>query len=112
MLEPPTQGYRAPHSLRDTDLERYTTPTAGVMLWGVIAYNTLSSLVLIRGTMTSQCYVYEVLQAHVLSLMHLALGSYFETRQYSASHGKVVTRLSPHCHYPSLACLISRFVSH
>ncbi|GFS72449.1 transposable element Tcb1 transposase [Trichonephila clavipes] len=37
--------------------------------------------------------------------------SRFSTRQCSASHGKGVTRLSPHCYYPSLACPIPRFVS-
>ncbi|GFX48633.1 transposable element Tcb1 transposase [Trichonephila clavipes] len=35
----------------------------------------------------------------------------FSTRQCSASHGKGVTRLSPHCFYPSLAFPIPRFVS-
>ncbi|GFV72992.1 transposable element Tcb2 transposase [Trichonephila clavipes] len=35
-------------------LQRYTAPTAGVMVWGVIACNTRSPLVLIRGTMTAQ----------------------------------------------------------
>ncbi|GFT95519.1 transposable element Tcb1 transposase [Trichonephila clavipes] len=35
----------------------------------------------------------------------------FSTRQCSVSHGKGVTRLSPHCYYPSLACPIYRFVS-
>ncbi|GFS72330.1 transposable element Tcb1 transposase [Trichonephila clavipes] len=35
----------------------------------------------------------------------------FSTRQCSASHGKDVTRLSPHSYYPSLACPILRFVS-
>ncbi|GFT26772.1 transposable element Tcb2 transposase [Trichonephila clavipes] len=34
------------------DLQRLTTPTAGVMVWGAIAYNTRSPLVLISGTMT------------------------------------------------------------
>ncbi|GFX37227.1 transposable element Tcb1 transposase [Trichonephila clavipes] len=37
--------------------------------------------------------------------------SHFSTRQCSASHGKGVTRLSPYCYYPSLACSIPRFVS-
>ncbi|GFX23664.1 transposable element Tcb1 transposase [Trichonephila clavipes] len=37
--------------------------------------------------------------------------SHFSTRQCSASHGKGVTRLSPHCYYPSLAYPIPRFVS-
>ncbi|GFW29125.1 transposable element Tcb2 transposase [Trichonephila clavipes] len=38
-------------------LQRYTAPTAGVMVWGAIAYNTRSTLVLIRGTMTAQRYI-------------------------------------------------------
>ncbi|GFU43343.1 transposable element Tcb1 transposase [Trichonephila clavipes] len=37
--------------------------------------------------------------------------NHFSPRQCSASHGKGVTRLSSHCYYPSLACLIPRFVS-
>ncbi|GFX09581.1 transposable element Tcb2 transposase [Trichonephila clavipes] len=50
-------------------LQRHATPTAGVMVWGVIAYNTRSPLVLIRGTMTAQRNVYDILQQHALSLM-------------------------------------------
>ncbi|GFX65697.1 transposable element Tcb1 transposase [Trichonephila clavipes] len=37
--------------------------------------------------------------------------SHFSTRQFSVSHGKDATRLSPHCYYPSLVCPIPRFVS-
>ncbi|GFU32425.1 transposable element Tcb2 transposase [Trichonephila clavipes] len=33
--------------------QRYTAPTASVMVWGAIAYNTRLPLVLIRGTTTS-----------------------------------------------------------
>ncbi|GFT89363.1 transposable element Tcb2 transposase [Trichonephila clavipes] len=50
-------------------LQRHTTPTAGVMVWGTIVHNTWSSLVLIRGTMTAQRYVHDILQPHVLPLM-------------------------------------------
>ncbi|GFU19241.1 transposable element Tcb1 transposase [Trichonephila clavipes] len=35
----------------------------------------------------------------------------FFKRQCLASQAKGVTKLSPHCYYPSLACLIPRFVS-
>ncbi|GFS56021.1 transposable element Tcb1 transposase [Trichonephila clavipes] len=35
-------------------LQRHAASTAGVMVWGVIAYNTQSPLVLIRDTMTAQ----------------------------------------------------------
>ncbi|GFV05280.1 transposable element Tcb2 transposase [Trichonephila clavipes] len=51
------------------DLQRHTAPTAGVTVWDVIAYNRRSPLVLIRGTMTAQRYVHDILQSHVLLLM-------------------------------------------
>ncbi|GFV13697.1 transposable element Tcb2 transposase [Trichonephila clavipes] len=92
-------------------LQRHTDPTAGARVWGVIAYNTRSLLVLIRGTMTAQRYVHDILQPHMLPLMQRLPGAFFSTRQCSTSHGKGVTRLSPHCYYPSLACPTPRFVS-
>ncbi|GFV07363.1 transposable element Tcb1 transposase [Trichonephila clavipes] len=51
-------------------LQRHTTPTAGVMVRGAIAYNTWSPLVLIRGTMRAQRYVHDILRPHVLPLLH------------------------------------------
>ncbi|GFU78913.1 uncharacterized protein TNCV_307541 [Trichonephila clavipes] len=89
----------------------YSDPTAGVMVWIAIAYNTRLPLVLIRGTMTAQRYVHDILQPQVLPLMQRLSEAFFSTRQFSASHGKGVTRLPPHCYYPSLACRIPRFVS-
>ncbi|GFV80683.1 transposable element Tcb2 transposase [Trichonephila clavipes] len=59
-------------------LQRHTTPTAGVMVWGVIAYNTRSPLVLIGGTMTVQRYVHDILQPHVLPLMQRLPGAIFQ----------------------------------
>ncbi|GFX93642.1 transposable element Tcb2 transposase [Trichonephila clavipes] len=52
-------------------LQRHIAPTAGVIVWGAIAYNTMSPQVLIRGTthMTAQWYVHDILQPHVLLLM-------------------------------------------
>ncbi|GFX73927.1 transposable element Tcb2 transposase [Trichonephila clavipes] len=49
-------------------LQRHTAPTVGVMVWGAIANNTRSPLVLIRGTMRAQ-HVHDILQPHVLPLM-------------------------------------------
>ncbi|GFT63219.1 transposable element Tcb2 transposase [Trichonephila clavipes] len=49
--------------------QRQTSPTSGVIVWGVIAYNTRLPLVLIRGTVTDQRYVQDILQLHVLPLM-------------------------------------------
>ncbi|GFW53969.1 transposable element Tcb2 transposase [Trichonephila clavipes] len=59
-------------------VQRHTAPTAGVMVWGAIAYNTRSSLVLIRGTMTAQWYVHDILQSHVLPLMQRLPGAIFQ----------------------------------
>ncbi|GFU61872.1 transposable element Tcb1 transposase [Trichonephila clavipes] len=58
-------------------LRRHTAPTAGVMVWSAIAYNTWLPLVLIRGTMTAQWYVRDILQAHALPLMQRLPGAIF-----------------------------------
>ncbi|GFX00164.1 transposable element Tcb2 transposase [Trichonephila clavipes] len=50
-------------------LRQHTTPTAIVKVRSVIAYNTRSPLVLIRGTMTARRYVYDIMQPHMLPLM-------------------------------------------
>ncbi|GFU69592.1 transposable element Tcb2 transposase [Trichonephila clavipes] len=39
------------------------------MVRGVIAYNTRSPLVLIRGTVTAQWYFHDILQSHMLPLL-------------------------------------------
>ncbi|GFU51890.1 transposable element Tcb1 transposase [Trichonephila clavipes] len=89
-------------------LQRHTTPTAGVMAWAVIAYNTGSPLVLIHGTMTTQWYVRNIQQPHVLLIMQRLPGANFHQDN---ARPQTVTRLFPHCNYPSLAFPISRFVS-
>ncbi|GFV98651.1 transposable element Tcb2 transposase [Trichonephila clavipes] len=59
-------------------LQRHTAPTTGVIVWGVIAYNTRSRLVLIRGTMTAQRYIHVILQPHVLPFMQRLPGGIFQ----------------------------------
>ncbi|GFX02869.1 transposable element Tcb1 transposase [Trichonephila clavipes] len=74
-------------TLRSTALQPHTTSTAGVMVWGAIAYNTRSPLVLIRDTMTAQRYVHDILQPHVLLLMQRLPGAIFQqdnTRLHTA----------------------------
>ncbi|GFV93311.1 transposable element Tcb1 transposase [Trichonephila clavipes] len=56
----------------------HTAPTAGMVVWGFIAYNTRSPLVLIHGTMTVQRYVNDILQPHVLPLMQRLTGAIFQ----------------------------------
>ncbi|GFX46860.1 transposable element Tcb1 transposase [Trichonephila clavipes] len=58
------------------------------MVWGAIAYNTWSPLVLIRGTMAVQWYVNDILQPHVLPLMLRLPGAIFQqdnARPHTAS---------------------------
>ncbi|GFX02826.1 transposable element Tcb2 transposase [Trichonephila clavipes] len=56
-------------------LQRHTAPKAGVMVWDAIEYTTQSPLVLIRGTMTAQRYVHDILKPHVLPLMQRLPGA-------------------------------------
>ncbi|GFX60971.1 transposable element Tcb2 transposase [Trichonephila clavipes] len=59
-------------------LQRHTTPSAGVMEWGAIVFNTRSPLLLAHGTITVQWYVHDILQPQVLSLMQMLLGAIFQ----------------------------------
>ncbi|GFY22864.1 transposable element Tcb2 transposase [Trichonephila clavipes] len=67
--------------------------TVGVMVWGVIAYNTQSPLVFIRGAMTAQQYGHNILPPHVLPLMQRLPGAIFH--QYNVRNH--MARLSEDC---------------
>ncbi|GFY23667.1 transposable element Tcb2 transposase [Trichonephila clavipes] len=76
-------------------LQRHTALTAGVMVWGAIAYNTRSPLVLIHGTMTAQRDVHDILQPNVLPLMQRLLGALFQqdnARPHTARVSQVCLR--------------------
>ncbi|GFV72466.1 transposable element Tcb2 transposase [Trichonephila clavipes] len=65
------RGERLHHAFA---LQRHTVPTAGAL--DVIAYITRSPLVLIRGTMTAQRYVHDILQPHGCPLMQQIPGAF------------------------------------
>ncbi|GFS75224.1 transposable element Tcb2 transposase [Trichonephila clavipes] len=48
------------------------------MVWGAIAYNTRSPLVLIHCTITAQRYVHDILQSHVLPPIQRLPGAIFQ----------------------------------
>ncbi|GFY17891.1 transposable element Tcb2 transposase [Trichonephila clavipes] len=77
-------------------LQRHTAPTGGVLVWGVIAYNTRSPLVLIRDTMTAQRYVHDILQPHVLPLMQWLSEAIFQ-QDNARPH---MARVSHDCLFP------------
>ncbi|GFX71233.1 transposable element Tcb1 transposase [Trichonephila clavipes] len=78
---------------RDPVLQRLTAAIAGVMVWSTIAYNTWSPLVLIRGTMTAQRYVHDILQPHVSPLMQRLPGTIFQ----QDNAWPYTTRVSQNC---------------
>ncbi|GFV51645.1 uncharacterized protein TNCV_1320011 [Trichonephila clavipes] len=49
---------------------RHTRPTPGVMVWGAISYDSRSTLVVIRNTLTANLYVSLVIQPLVLPFMN------------------------------------------
>ncbi|GFV31878.1 transposable element Tcb2 transposase [Trichonephila clavipes] len=56
----------------------HTSLTAGVIVWDVFAYNTRSTLVLIRDTVTIQWGVHGIMQLHVLPLRQRLPGAIFQ----------------------------------
>ncbi|GFV98356.1 transposable element Tcb2 transposase [Trichonephila clavipes] len=84
---------RGEHFNPTFSLQRHTAPTAGVMVWGVIAYNTRSPLVFIRDTMTAQRYVHDILQPDVLPLIQRRPEAIFQ-QDNAQSH---LARVSQDC---------------
>ncbi|GFY03773.1 transposable element Tcb1 transposase [Trichonephila clavipes] len=56
----PGERYNSPQSVL-----RHTARTAGVMVWGPIAYDSRSTLIVMRGALTVQRYVDDILGPHV-----------------------------------------------
>ncbi|GFU59598.1 transposable element Tcb1 transposase [Trichonephila clavipes] len=56
----PGERYNSPHTVL-----RHTARTAGVMVWGAIAYDSRFTLIVMRGTLTGQRYVDDILRPHV-----------------------------------------------
>ncbi|GFU30170.1 transposable element Tcb2 transposase [Trichonephila clavipes] len=56
----PGERYNSPHTVLC-----HTARTTGVMVWGAIAYDSRSTLIVIRRTLTDQRYVDDILRPHV-----------------------------------------------
>ncbi|GFY22482.1 transposable element Tcb2 transposase [Trichonephila clavipes] len=83
-------------------LQRHTSTTAGVRIWGATDYDTRSPLILIHDKLTAQRRVYDILQPHVLSLME-GLPRVIFQQDNARSH---TARISQDCLNPisSLSC--------
>ncbi|GFV27612.1 transposable element Tcb1 transposase [Trichonephila clavipes] len=94
-------------------LRRHTAPTAGVMVWSAIAYNTWLPLVLIRGHHDSPVVCPVTSCRHTCFATHATAprSRVLDETVLRSQHRKGVTKLSPWCYYPSLTCPTPKFVS-
>ncbi|GFT15771.1 transposable element Tc1 transposase [Trichonephila clavipes] len=69
----PGERYNSPHTVL-----RHTARTAGVMVWGAIAYDSGSTLIVMRGIFTGQCYVDDSLRPHVGPFLNGLPGTIFQ----------------------------------
>ncbi|GFY11183.1 transposable element Tc1 transposase [Trichonephila clavipes] len=69
----PGERYNSPHTVL-----RHTGRTAGVMVWRAIAYDSRSNLIVMRGTLTDQRYVDDILRPHVGPFLNGFPGAIFQ----------------------------------
>ncbi|GFW00992.1 transposable element Tcb2 transposase [Trichonephila clavipes] len=69
----PGERYNSSHTVL-----RHTARTAGAMVWGATAYDSRSTLIVIRGTLTGQRYVYYILRPHVGPFLNGLPGAIFQ----------------------------------
>ncbi|GFT09709.1 transposable element Tcb1 transposase [Trichonephila clavipes] len=100
----PGERYNFPHTVL-----RHTAHTAGVMVWGAIAYDSRSTLIVMRGTLTGQRYVEDILRPHVGPFLNGLPGAIFQqdnARPHTASFSRLPTSFSD----SSMASPLPRFV--
>ncbi|GFW01898.1 transposable element Tc1 transposase [Trichonephila clavipes] len=69
----PGERYNSPHTVL-----RHTARTAGVMVWLAVAYDSRSTLIVMRGTLTGQRYVVDILRPHVGPFLNGLPGAIFQ----------------------------------
>ncbi|GFT53481.1 transposable element Tcb1 transposase [Trichonephila clavipes] len=90
-------------------LKRHTALTAGVMVWGVIVYNTRSPLELIRGTLTAQRHPTPRFVSNRAYLGSFETASW-ASREFERTRGKVtaIKERNVSRHHTELVCLNAR----
>ncbi|GFT63946.1 transposable element Tcb1 transposase [Trichonephila clavipes] len=69
----PGERYNSPHTVL-----RHIVCIAGVIVWGAIAYDSRSTLIEMRGTLTGQRYVDDILRPHVGPFLNGLPGAIFQ----------------------------------
>ncbi|GFV09193.1 transposable element Tcb2 transposase [Trichonephila clavipes] len=78
----PGERYNSPYTVL-----RHTARTAGVMVWGVIVFDSRSTLIMMHRTLTGQRYVDNILRPHVGPFLNGLPGAIFQhnnARPYTA----------------------------
>ncbi|GFT02163.1 transposable element Tcb2 transposase [Trichonephila clavipes] len=70
---PPGEWYNFPHTVL-----RHTARTAGVIIWGAIAYDSRSTLIVMPGTLTGQRYGDDILRSHIGPFLNDLPGAIFQ----------------------------------
>ncbi|GFW39635.1 transposable element Tcb2 transposase [Trichonephila clavipes] len=69
----PGKRYNSPHTVL-----RHTARTAGVMVWGAVAYDSRSTLIMIRGILMGQRYVDDIIRPNVEPFVNGLPGASFQ----------------------------------
>ncbi|GFX59054.1 transposable element Tcb2 transposase [Trichonephila clavipes] len=69
----PGERYNSSHTVLSN-----TVRTAGVMVWGAIAYDSRSTLIVMHGTLTGQRYFDDILRLHVGPFLNGLPGAIFQ----------------------------------
>ncbi|GFT98295.1 transposable element Tcb1 transposase [Trichonephila clavipes] len=101
----PGERYNPPHTVL-----RHTARTAGVIVWGTIACDCRSTLIMMRETLTSQRYVDDILRPHVGPFLNGLPGGNFPARQCSSVYSKSCSRFPTSFSDSSMAGPLPRFV--
>ncbi|GFX48954.1 transposable element Tcb2 transposase [Trichonephila clavipes] len=96
----PGERYNSPHTVL-----RHIAHTAGVMVWRAIAYDSRSTLIVMRGTLTGQCAVDDILRPHVGPFLNGLPGAILQARVGSAKTADAIVSI---CTWFRVGCL--RFV--
>ncbi|GFY33847.1 transposable element Tcb1 transposase [Trichonephila clavipes] len=84
----PGERYNSPYTVL-----RHTARTAGVMVWEAIAYDSRSTLIVLRGTLTGQRYVDDILRPHVGPFLNGLPGAIFQQDNARPHTARVASRL-------------------
>ncbi|GFT85853.1 transposable element Tcb1 transposase [Trichonephila clavipes] len=105
MWRRPGERFNSPHTV-----VRHTARIAGVMVWGAIAYDSQSTLIVMRGTLMGQRYVDDILRPHVGPFLNGLPGAIFQQDNARPHTARVTQDFLRHFSDSSMTDPLSQFV--